>query len=159
MERHRSPHPAPLRVVSCSRAADNTARVPISHGRLAHFMTPSTRKCHRFLPLLLLAGCASVPPPNDILAEATRLLEKARDEQALTHAPQEMRIARERLDQARMALDTRDYAQAGRLAEQSEVNTLLAIERARAARVRQAVSEQERANQALRRELLGEGRR
>lgn len=150
---------APSRVVRCGRAPDNTARVPTLHGRLAHFMTPSTRKCHRLLPALLLAGCASAPPSGDLLSEASRLLERARGEDALTFSPQEMRIARDRLDEAKMALESRDYAQARRLAGQSEINSLLAIERARAARTRQAVSEQEQANRELRRELLGEGRR
>lgn len=72
------------------------------------------------------------------------------------HAPIEIRFAREKLAGARLAVEERNHARAARLAEQSMVNSELALAKIAAARARAETREQEISNELLR-EDLGDG--
>jgi len=58
--------------------------------------------------------------------------------QSGTYPPTELRLAREELDSARLALDVRDYERARRLAEQALADARVAEARAETESVRQA---------------------
>jgi hypothetical protein len=124
-------------------------------------MTSSGAKIHRTLPvlaMLALAGCASAPPPTLQLDAAEVALAGAREVRAERFAPDELRLARIRLEEAQAAMARGKYDEARQLAEQAEAEASLAIARSRAAAWRAEVEQKTEQNASLRRSLLGEGR-
>jgi chorismate mutase len=122
-----------------------------------HLRSYSNVFAYQLLPiataLLLFAGCASVPRPNDALAAAANALETARNAQAERDAPVEWRFAQETLQQAQSADAKSDYALAKRLSERAQVHADLARIKARAAQARAEVQAREAENKALRDQL------
>ena len=108
---------------------------------------------------LLLAGCASAPPPRDTLAAAEAALARAEAARAADFAPVDIDFARRQLDAAGAAFAERDYERARRLGLQAELNAELATAKSRAAAARAEVQRRTGENAALRRDLLGEGPR
>ena len=89
---------------------------------------------------LLLAACASTPPPSpNLSAGARRAIELAQSAGAEEHAPLELRFAREKLSSAQQATAAEEYERAGYLLEQAEVDAELALARTRAEVTRLAV--------------------
>lgn len=130
----------------------------MARSRGSHVMTPTAAKIHVVTALtLLLAGCASTPPPRDRLADAERAVERADEVRADELAPVDADFARRQLAAAETAFEARDYERAERLAIQAELNADLAAAKARAASARAEVARQSDENAELRRELLGEG--
>lgn len=129
-------------------------------------MTPSPRKIYR-IPrvftglgvLLLLAACASLPPPSERIERAELAIEAAREVRADQLSAEEFDRAGRQLAAARAAADGRDAARAVELAELAEVNADLSRARARAAAWRQEVAEKSAANEQLRRNLDAGGGR
>jgi len=107
---------------------------------------------------LLLAGCASAPPPVGLLGDADQAVAAARAAQADEYAAVELGRAEEGLAAARLAMDERDYAQARALAEQAELQAELAAARSRAVQGRAQVRAASDENARLRRQLLGADR-
>ena len=68
------------------------------------------------------------------------------------YRPVELRLAREELDSARLALDTRDYERARRLAEQAMADARLAEVRAETESMRQAARDLHLSSETLRTE-------
>ncbi len=94
---------------------------------------------------LLAAACASVPEPKGEIANADLALRKAEAVNAAELAPLDMRLAREKIQQARLDVQKENYVEARRLAEEAEVDALAAEAKARSARVQtstQGVREQ-----------------
>jgi chromosome segregation ATPase len=120
-------------------------------------MTPNQRKIHRAFVILLvmLTGCTETKPPPVGLDEAARELDAARNGGAATYAPLELRNAEERLSQARMRMDKRDYALAQQLAEESRMDSDLAAAKARLGKAREKVEARTRENAQLRQDLNG----
>lgn len=102
-----------------------------------------------FLIPLLLAGCATAKPAPGAFEDAERAIEAAVKAGADDHAPVELRFAREKLDEARKGMEYRQYDKSIVLIEQSEINSELAIEKARTAAVRSRVAEASRQNEVL----------
>jgi len=125
-------------------------------------MTPTPSKIHRtgwafsLAVLALLAGCASAPPPLTDFDDAAALVDRARAEDAPRYAPVEMRFAEEKLERARVAIESKDYDVAGQLSDQAEVDAELALAKTRQARARLAVEAKAAENDQLRRDLGGE---
>jgi hypothetical protein len=120
-------------------------------------MTSTPAKIYRTCVIgaaLLLAACASLPPPDAELAQAAATLRKARDAGAsgdvYTQSERKLALARE-------AMDARDTRSARPLAEQALVDAELALARARAEAARGERDRQAAENARLRRELLGGG--
>jgi hypothetical protein len=101
---------------------------------------------------LWLGACASVPEPKGEVANADLALRKAEAVNAAEVAPLDARLAREKLESARLALQRERYLEARRDAEQAEVDALVAEARARSARVQAAEQEIRRDLEALRAE-------
>lgn len=106
--------------------------------------------------VLLAAACASPPPPAGFLDEADAAVLRAAGVGALEYAPLELRYAREKLAEARAALETRDHEQAQWLARESQVNSELAIAKTVAAQAREASRAKAEEIERLR-EDLGDG--
>ncbi len=105
--------------------------------------------------LLALAACASTPPSLDFLDRADQLALDAAADGALEHAPLELKWAREKLTEARSAADSRDYTVARQLAQQSSVNSELAVAKTAAAKARDQARQARESNEALIIELGG----
>src|SRR5262249_49133711 len=91
------------------------------------------------LPLLIAAGCSSIPPPREQLAVSRAAVERALP--SGVEAPAELATAREKLERANLAMARRDYEGARFLAEEAEADANLAEARARAVRSSVALAE------------------
>lgn len=120
-------------------------------------MTPSGTKIHAPFVVslaLLLAACGPTRPPPDVLGNAPQRLASARSAGAQTYAPLELRFAEEKLRQARLASQDREYTEAANLADESTVNSELAMTKARLGKLREAVDGLKQENAEIER-LLG----
>lgn len=87
------------------------------------------------------------------LDEAAGALDAARNAGAATYAPLELRNAEERLSQARLRMDKRDYDVAQQLASESQVDSDLARVKARLGKAREKVEARARENAQLQQDL------
>ena len=99
--------------------------------------------------LLILVGCTTPKPQPDAFAAAEQAIEAAIRAGAEQHSPVELRFAREKLDEARRGMEVKQYDKSFFLIDQSQINSELAIEKSRAAIVRNELTEQMRLNQVL----------
>jgi hypothetical protein len=90
---------------------------------------------------LLAAACASVPEPKGEVANADLALRKAEAVNAAEFAPLDARLAREKLEAARLAVQDEEYLKARRLAEEAEVDALVAEAKTRETRVQRTTQE------------------
>jgi Domain of unknown function (DUF4398) len=102
--------------------------------------------------ILAMSGCAG-KPPLEKLSQAELAVQQADKSTASQYAPLELRIAREQLDSAKRAIDTKKYEDARRLADQALVNAQLAEAKAGAEKTRQAAAELRKSIETLRSEL------
>lgn len=100
-----------------------------------------------------ITGCAQTKPPLAELDDAGRRVEAARGAGASTYAPMELRMAQERLSQARAALKQEEYDQAAQLAGEAQIASDLAEAKTRLGKVREKVETRTRANAQLRSDL------
>ena len=100
-----------------------------------------------------VAGCAQTKPPLGEMQEATRRVEAARDAGASTYAPTELRMAQERLGQARAAMKQEDYDAAAQLADEAQAAGDLAQTKTRLGKARERVDARTRENAQLRSDL------
>lgn len=123
---------------------------------LAGLMTVSTLKIHLGAGLcaLLLASCATVPPPAAELAAAQDALASAARADADQYAPQALAEARERLALAQGANAARRYGDARQRALEAEAAADLARAQSRLATARADVTARTRENEGLRQRLL-----
>lgn len=106
------------------------------------------------MPLcLLLAACATLPPPTAELAAAQQAVSRADAMDADQHARAELQRARDGLSQAQAAIAAGRDNEARRLALLSEADAELAQARSREALVRQELSQRRSEIRALERRL------
>src|SRR3569623_1689508 len=98
---------------------------------------------------VLFAGCASIPPPTDQLAVTRAAVTDA----TTAAAPVELKSARDKLDEAEKAMNSKDFERAKRLAEEAQVDAKLAETKANAAKAHKAVESAQESNRVLREEL------
>ena len=101
----------------------------------------------------LLAACATTKPDPAAFAAAEEAITVAERAGAEELAPMELRFAREKLESARKGMDSKQYDIAFWLIEESEINSELAIEKSRTAKLRRKANELRRENEVLREEL------
>ena len=123
---------------------------------MGSFLRSSAAGC--ISSLLLVAGCATVPPPNEQVAVAKAAIANAVSAGATATAPAELQAAREKLDQANQAMIAKDHAHARVLAEQAEVDAQLAAAKARAVKAEQAAATTEDQNRVLKEEMMRKSR-
>lgn len=100
------------------------------------------------------AGCATTPPPSDLMERTEHTIAEAEQSGAREHSPLELRFAREKFSAARGAMGREDYEEARRLAEQSMANAELARAKAEAAEARANAEQVRKGVETLRAELL-----
>jgi hypothetical protein len=98
---------------------------------------------------ILLVSCATPKPTEDAFASAERGINTAVQAGAEQHAPVELRFAREKLAEARKGMEQKSYEKAFYLIDQSVINSELAVEKSREAKVRASLAEQQKQNEVL----------
>ena len=101
---------------------------------------------------MVLAACASVPPPKEQLAVTETELRNAPSARAAPSASVELERARAKLEQARAAMKAEDNARAQRLLAEAEVDARRAAARANADRADKALAELRESIRALEQE-------
>ena len=99
---------------------------------------------------LFVAGCASVPPPNDSMNMAQTQLQLARDAGAADYAPVDLGFAQDKFQLAQSAMAERNYADAASLAEESRADAELAQAKARLGAARAQIQGKMQENSRLR---------
>ena len=95
-------------------------------------------------------GCGSVKPPLDKLAVADEVITQAEVNEAGQYAPLELRLASEKLEEAKRAMQKEDYLIAERLADQAAIDARTALAKVDSIRAQQAVDEMKRSIELLR---------
>lgn len=103
---------------------------------------------------MLLAACASVPPPTNLMQRAQQQLDAANQARASDYAPVDLTFAKQRLQSAQAAMNNRKYALARDMANESLADGRLAQTRAELAATRKQISKQNAENKRLRAQLL-----
>jgi multidrug efflux pump subunit AcrA (membrane-fusion protein) len=126
---------------------------------MVHIFSPLTvrkRRIPMVAPVLLLAvsltlgGCASVPPPDNLMNQAQAQLQSARDAGASDYDPVDFGFAQDKFQQAQQAMANRKYDQAADLADESRADATLARTKAQLAQARAQIQSKTDANNRLR---------
>lgn len=100
--------------------------------------------------LLVLGGCASVPPPDAAMSQAQAGLQAARQAGAADYDPVDLGFAQDKFQQAQAAMANRKYAQAADLAAESSADATLARTKAQLGAARAQIQLKVQANTSLR---------
>jgi hypothetical protein len=103
--------------------------------------------------VMLIAGCASIPPPTEQIAVSKAALSNASSAGGQQFAPVPLSLAIEKMDAATKAMAVEDYVLARRLAEQAQVDAQLATVTSRSAKAQNAARELQESNRVLRQEI------
>lgn len=106
--------------------------------------------------LLVMAGCASTKQsPSQIskMALSQAAVEKAASAGAYDYAPLELKTARDKIELAKTATQTKDYATAERLLEQATVDAELAEAKSKTEKSQKVVDELKMSIDLLRDEI------
>ncbi len=98
-------------------------------------------------------GCGSVKPPVEKLAVADEVIKQAEVNDAGQYAPLELRLASEKLEEAKRAMQKEDYLSAERLADQAAIDARTALVKVDSIRAQQAVDEMKRSIELLRQQI------
>jgi Domain of unknown function (DUF4398) len=102
---------------------------------------------------LLAVACASTPPPTDQVALGTAAVARAAAAGGDELAPADMRMARDKMQRANVALIAKDYPEALALAQRAQVDARLAEARAQSGKAVKAATAVREDNRALREEI------
>lgn len=97
-----------------------------------------------------LAGCATIPPPDNSMNRAQAQLQAARDADAADYAPVDLGFAQDKFQQAQAAMASRKYAVAADLSEESRADAELAQAKARLGAARAQIQSKVQENTRLR---------
>jgi hypothetical protein len=106
------------------------------------------------MALLMLAACATVPPPPAEALQAAELaISNAEKARVADYASPELGEARESLTAARSAVQQENMVLAERLAEQSQASAQLATAKAESARAKVVNDEMKKSIETLKQEM------
>lgn len=101
----------------------------------------------------LVSGCAATPP-KDAVASAQTLVQRAEQEGAAQFAPRPLREAKDKIEKAQG--EAKNDGDARRLAEQAQVDAMLAAVEADRQKTKEAVTELSRTVQAMENDIHSE---
>jgi len=100
----------------------------------------------------LLGGCASGPSAKPSIANADMGIQRAREANAINHAPLELRLAEEKIAQARKAADDDKNEEARQLADEALADAQTAEAKSRATQMAQIEQQARQGAHTLRQE-------
>lgn len=103
--------------------------------------------------VILMAGCASVPPPIEQMAVSRAALNNANSAGANEFAPVQLKSAMDKMQAAEQAMTAQDYPLARQLAEEAEVDAKLAGLTARSVKAQKAAEAVQEDSRVLRKEI------
>lgn len=110
--------------------------------------------CISVFAQILLTGCSSAPkPPSDAIQAAELAIANAEQDRVADYASPELSQAREKLLNAKLAVEKEQMTRARWLAEESKANAELAGARAAAAKAKAVNDELQKGNAVLEQEL------
>jgi hypothetical protein len=99
-------------------------------------------------------GCGpKIPPPHDRISNAEMAIERARQENAIIYAPLDLKLAEEKLENAKKAMSVNNNSTATRLAEESLLDAQAAEARSKAEKAKEMSQKMQESVDSLRREL------
>jgi hypothetical protein len=101
-----------------------------------------------------ITGCGSTNPPLQQIAETETMISQAQQIGANDYAPLDIREARQKLEQARNAMNEGEYKKASMLAEQAKADAELAQIKTLSGKARFAVNELNESIRILKEEVL-----
>lgn len=101
---------------------------------------------------LSVAGCSTIGPPKDSVAAAELAVREANKSKAPDYSPLELRMATDKLNEAKRAMDKKEYTAARRLAEEALVDAQVAESKAASENAKRAASDLQQSLETLRRE-------
>jgi hypothetical protein len=106
------------------------------------------------ISVLLLAGCAAkVAPPVENIANAELTIKEAEEGNAALYAPLELKIAEEKLEAAKQAMENEEYIKAKRLADEALIDAKLAAVKSQTKEARKMAEETRENVESLREEI------
>lgn len=102
---------------------------------------------------VVLAGCASIPPPTEQIAVSKVAISNAASAGGNEFAATDMRTAQDKLDRAVAAMTAEKYTHALALAQQAEVDAQLAGSKARSAKAQKAAATVQEDSRVLQKEI------
>lgn len=110
--------------------------------------------CLVTLFMVVLAGCAvQTAAPTKQVTLATQSIAQAESSGAVEFAPVELKAARDKLSQAKLAMDNEENLKAKRLADEAMVDANLAEAKARSAKSQKVVEELKESINVLQEEM------
>ncbi len=103
--------------------------------------------------VLVIASCASVPPPVEQMAVSKAAVDNANSAGSNEFAPLLLKSAMDKMDAAERAMTAEDYSNARQQAEQAQVDAQLAAATARTSKAQKAAGALQEDNRVLRQEL------
>jgi hypothetical protein len=103
--------------------------------------------------VLMLAACATTPPPTAQMAVSNAALAHAVGAGAVEFAPTEMAMARDKMSRANLALASKDNDAALALAQQAQLDAQLAEAKTESAKAGKSAQALDEASRALREEM------
>ncbi|MBW8066297.1 MAG: DUF4398 domain-containing protein [Ferrovum sp.] len=102
---------------------------------------------------ILVAGCASTPPPTAQMAISKTAVSNASSAGGTEYAPLQIKSAKEKLDAAERAMVEKNYVLAKQLAEEAQVDAELAVAMARSNQAKKAADAVQEDSRALHQEI------
>ena len=102
---------------------------------------------------VVIAGCASTPPPTEQIAVSKSAIANAVSAGGSEYAPVEMRTAQEKMDRASRAMAKEEYESARHLAEEAQADARLAEKKADSAKAQKAAVVMQEDIRVLREEI------
>jgi len=110
--------------------------------------------CLVTLSMVALSGCATKSPaPEEQVTMAAQSIAQAESSGAVKFAPVELKSARDKLSQAKLAMDKEENVKARRLADEAMVDANLAEAKARSAKSQLVVDELKESIRVLQEEM------
>ncbi|MDY6849231.1 MAG: DUF4398 domain-containing protein [Geoalkalibacter sp.] len=110
--------------------------------------------CLVTLFMVVLAGCAiQAPAPEEQVSLAAQSIAQAESSGAVEFAPVEIKSARDKLSQAKLAMNRDEHLKAKRLADEAMVDANLAEAKARSAKSQKVVEELKESIRVLQQEM------
>jgi hypothetical protein len=103
--------------------------------------------------IFLLSACSSVGKPVEKLANAETAVMQARQSNAITYAPLELKLAEDKLKQAKDLINEDEYEKAVLLLDEAYMDARLAYERAQSIQAKNQAKELNESINALRQEI------
>jgi hypothetical protein len=105
------------------------------------------------LSLLILGGCAAKVAPVESIANAEMAIKIAQERNAVTYSPLELRLAEDKLKDAKSAVEKEEFEKAERLAEKALMDARFAEAKALSGKAKKLAQDMRQNIETLRQEI------